>query len=219
MAINYTVQASVVDIRSDAPQTTDAFLVDTNVWLWVAYPRASAGPNPPFPDKLKDYPGYIKKALIARAKLYRCGLSMAELAHLIESTERGIYEAANPALKPATFANDRGWTNPKEFRHNLPAERGNVVAQTRTAWRTVQNMAKPLTVCVDEATTDAALLRCQTQPMDGYDLLIAEGMAKAGIIQVLTDDGDFCAVPGIQVFTANRNVVSAAFAQGKLLKR
>ena len=30
----------------------------------------------------------------------------------------------------------------------------------------------------------------------------------------ITDDGDYCTVPGIQVFTANRPVLAVARAQG-----
>ena len=36
---------------------------------------------------------------------------------------------------------------------------------------------------------------------------------------VQADDGDFATVPGIQVFTANRNVIQAARAQGRLATR
>lgn len=44
-------------------------------------------------------------------------------------------------------------------------------------------------------------------------------MEKAGIVQVITDDGDYVTVPGIKVFTANRNVIEAARNQGKLITR
>jgi hypothetical protein len=40
-----------------------------------------------------------------------------------------------------------------------------------------------------------------------------------GVLQLITDDGDFATVPGIQVFTANRNVINAARSQGKLQTR
>jgi len=36
---------------------------------------------------------------------------------------------------------------------------------------------------------------------------------------VITDDGDYVTVPGIKVFTANRNAITAAANQGKLLTR
>jgi hypothetical protein len=44
-------------------------------------------------------------------------------------------------------------------------------------------------------------------------------MRSHGVVQVITDDGDFSTVPGIQVFTANRNVIQAARAQGRLITR
>jgi hypothetical protein len=146
--------------------------------------------------------------LTAKAKRFRCGLCLAELAHLIEKTEREIYETAN-GVKVGT----------KDYRHNLPAERANVVAEVQAAWAQVKSMSDPLAVTVDDPSTDAALLRFQSQPLDGYDLFILEGMSNGKVTQILTDDADYCTVPGIEVFTANRNVVHAAAAQGRLLKR
>lgn len=55
--------------------------------------------------------------------------------------------------------------------------------------------------------------------VDGYDLFILEAMTAKGVIQVITDDGDFASVPGIQVFTSNRNVLNAAKAQNRLIAR
>jgi len=43
MAVQYAVQAEVVDIRTDRPRATDIFLVDTNVWFWTTYAIASQG--------------------------------------------------------------------------------------------------------------------------------------------------------------------------------
>jgi hypothetical protein len=51
------------------------------------------------------------------------------------------------------------------------------------------------------------------------DLFILKHIKKHGVVQVIMDDGDFATVAGIQVFTANRNVISAARSQGKLLTR
>jgi F420-0:gamma-glutamyl ligase-like protein len=46
-----------------------------------------------------------------------------------------------------------------------------------------------------------------------------EGMKAKAIQKIITDDGDFVTVPGIMVFTANHNVIEAAKAQDKLVKR
>jgi predicted nucleic acid-binding protein len=208
MPINYAVQADVIDIRNDNPQLTDAFLVDTNIWFWVTYTRASTAPTPPRRWQLATYPGYLGKCLAAKSRLHRCGLSLAELAHLIEKTEREIFEASSGTN-----------IGTKEFRHNQVTERATVVAEVQSVWGQVKALASVLDTNVDDPTTDAALARFQTQSLDGYDLFILEAHSKAGLIQVLTDDGDFCSVPGIQVFTANANVINAATSQGKLLRR
>jgi hypothetical protein len=108
---------------------------------------------------------------------------------------------------------------PKEYRHDDPAERATVVAEIQATWNAVKAMGAPLPHHVDEPTTDAALARLPTQGLDGYDLFLLEAISQAGIVQVLTDDGDYCTVPGIQLFTANVRVLTLALAQGKLLTR
>lgn len=201
MAVNYIVQAEVVDIRSDHPKKDDIFLVDTNVWYWLTYSNASISAKY---YQITDYPTYIAKSLAAQSLLLYCGLSLSELAHNIEQAEKNIFSLA---LKL------------KEYRHNYPARRANVVAEIQAAWSQVTSIAVSTDITVDEATTNTALTRFSTQPLDGYDLLILEAMDKAGIVQVITDDGDYVTVPGIRVFTANQNVITAAINQSKLLIR
>jgi len=207
MAVNYNVLANVIDIRLDAPKPDDIFLVDTNVWYWLTYTRASQAPQPPRTYQINDYPAYIAKALSAKSSLRSCGLSFAELAHRIEKTEKDIYIRSS------------GNIGSKEYRHNCASERTNVVAEVQAAWGQVKTMTDTVDVRVDESLTDAALLRFATQPLDGYDLFILEAISSAGVVNVITDDGDYVIVPGLQVFTANQNVISAAQNQGKLLTR
>jgi len=200
MAINYSIQAEVVNITTDSPKADDVFLVDTNVWYWMTYPNATSY----VPSQLANYPGYLNKALAADSKIHHSGLSLAELSHLIEKTEREIYERSNGTIRP------------KEYRHNLSGERSRVSSEIKAAWCQVVSMADPLAVTIDGITATAALNRLQTEKLDGYDLFILESMKNHGVIQVITDDGDFATVSGIQVFTANRNVIAAAKNQGKL---
>ncbi|MEG4585600.1 hypothetical protein QUA54_10350 [Microcoleus sp. MOSTC5] len=201
MAVQYAVKAEVVNIQFDTPQKDDIFLVDTNVWYWLTYTQASTSA---LPYQIKDYPAYLTKIISAQGSLLYCGLSLAELAHNIEQAERAIFSTR---------------LQPKEYRHNEPTERANVVAEVIAAWGQVISMAGSADVNIDETTTNASLTRFQTQILDGYDLLILEAMDKAGVVQVITDDGDYVTVPGIKVFTANRKVVTAARNQGKLITR
>jgi predicted nucleic acid-binding protein len=204
MAINYVIQAEMVDINADSPTTTDAFFVDTNVWYWMTYPNAATSA---LPGQLSDYPAFVNRALAAGARFCYSGLSLAELFHLIEKTEREIYKKTIGDIKT------------KEYRHNLPSERSRVASEAQAAWGQVKSLSSPLALTVDEKATDAALDRFRTEKLDGYDLFILETMKNHGMVQIITDDGDFATVAGIRVFTANRNVLLAARTQGKLLTR
>ncbi len=63
------------------------------------------------------------------------------------------------------------------------------------------------------------MARLKTQRVDGYDLFLLEAMKANGLINLITDDGDFVTVPDITMFTANRNAITQATAQGKILVR
>lgn len=210
MSANYVVRAQVVDLRNDTPKATDRFYVDTNVWFWTVYSTARISANPPKYYQVTDYPAYLQKALTAGAELKWSGLSLSELAHRIEETEYSIFTAS-----PAP------WISKKEFRHNLPAERHRVMQEVEAAWQDVESIGKPLDkpVTIDAAMTAAALQELKACALDGYDVFALQTAQASGVDNVLTDDGDFCCVPGIVLFTANRTVLQAANAQGKLLTR
>jgi hypothetical protein len=207
MPPRYTVRAQVIDIRTDTPGPGDAFLVDTNVWYWLAYRSAGILPGSATPGQMTTYSDYLRDSVAGGAVAYRTGLCLAELAHRIEENERDAYAGA---VAPVTT---------KEYRHNLPSERARVVREVQAAWATVKSQSQPLTLVLDDAASDTALARLATQPVDGFDLFLLEAMTAAGLSQVLTDDGDFCTVPGLQVFTANPRVVAAARHAGLLVAR
>ncbi|MGI6098679.1 MAG: PIN domain-containing protein [Kiritimatiellia bacterium] len=213
MEICYTIQAEVVDITKDIPNERDAFLADTNVWYWLTYQKASQRAHPPAYYQTTKYPRYTNSALRAGARVFHSGLSLAELTHLIEKSEYEIFAKANPRIfpNPNQFA--------KRFRHNRPDENRQAVTEIESAWAQVTNLSEPLAVTIGSPTTTAALKRLRTEKVDGYDLFILETMRKHGVVQIITEDGDFTTVPGIQVFTANRNVLEAARAQKRLITR
>jgi predicted nucleic acid-binding protein len=207
MSVNYDIQSEVIDIRNDSPRSNDKFFVDTNVWFWTTYQRATQSPSPPSPYQTSDYPQYLDKALGINAQILRFGLSFAELANLIESTEYEII------YKPPLCLNR------KEFRHNNRSYRGSVINEVESAWSQVIGMSSAIDLTIDDPKTDSALKFFKKHPIGGYDLFILEAMKENKLVQIITDDGDFACVPDIQVFTANRNVIQSAKSQGKLVKR
>ena len=203
MAINYNIKAQVVDIRHDVPKANDTFLVDTNVWYWMSYTRASISART---YQIRDYPDYLKQARIQKSTLTYCGLSLNELAHNIEGTEKKLFDPGN--IFP-----------PKEFRHNRPSERAKVVNEIRIAWNTVESIGALIPITIDQTVIDASLINLDTLSLDGYDIFILEAMKLSGINSILTDDGDFSTVQGITLFTANNSVITAAKTQNKLFTR
>lgn len=204
MTVNYTVQADVIDIMTDSPQKGDIFLVDTNVWYWLTYPQASSS----LTAYQNTYSNYITDTFTAGATLCCSGLSLAELAHIIEREEKRL----------SSYSSSR--INNKEYRHNYPSERARVVSRVKAAWNRVKNIyALQISVELDEDTVDNALAQFSNQCLDGYDLFILECMKQESVNKIITDDGDYVTVPGIQVFTANPGAIAAATNQGKLMTR
>lgn len=209
MAVNYTIQADVVDIRTDTPKANDVLMVDTNVWYWLTYTRATQADNPPASHQINHYPNYIKKALSAKSTLVQSTLNLTELMHLIEKTEIEIYAKSSGFDK----------TRRKEYRHNLASQRSIVVSEIDISWNQISSFGIPIQVSIDEKISECLAKRMHTNALDGYDLLITETMTRANVNQVITDDGDFTTVQGLQVFTCNSNVLTAARQQGRLITR
>ena len=203
-----TVRAQVVDIRADTPKDSDRFLVDTNAWYWLFYPRASQTPSASQPQQLTDYPAYLKKAFQAKSALYCCALNFAELAHNIEKAEREIYaDKAGQAISA------------KQFRHDYPNQHLKVVKLIGDTWSDVLGISTLLDLTMDSAFMQSAMTLFPSVGLDGYDLFMTETALRSGISQIITDDGDFATVPGITLFTANRRVILDAKTARKLLVR
>lgn len=203
---SFTIQAEIIDIRRDVPTAEDIFFVDTNVWYWLTYPKADlpslSSRSRPREYQIQTYPTYLESTQQASATLYCSGLTLSELAHRIEKIECEIIHGQGFPLK--------------RFRQEYPAERRGVFEEIEASWAQITSFAEVLPLSVDATSTEAALARLSGELIDGYDLFILETMKAHGVTQVITDDGDYSTVSGIQVFTANRKIIESAYAQGKL---
>jgi predicted nucleic acid-binding protein len=206
MTVNLTIQADIIDIKSDTPKPGDIFFVDTNVWIWQTYSNASLRAKP---YQIQNYPNYLAKALSVGATLTYSGLTLAEITHTIENSEYKIFKKSHSSVYL------------KEYRHNYSLERTNVVSEIQSAWSQVSAIAIPVDLAINDEITNAALTRLQTQAVDGYDLLLLETISRAGAeqVRIITDDKDYAVVPNIQVFTSGNSLIQQAQAQGKLLLR
>ena len=214
MTVSYTVRAEIIDIRQDSPQAGDIFLVDTNIWYWLTYSPASSSAQP---YQITYYPQYFVEALECSARLGFSGLSLVELASLIERAEYQLSPYSSPREGAPSRA--RPIASFKEYRHNYPQERERIIANTQAAWEQITSDGEFLELTINNAAVEGSLSCFETTKADGYDLMLIETMKQNSITQVITDDGDYSTIPGIQVFTANRNVINAADEQNKLYRR
>jgi hypothetical protein len=209
MIINTIVKSFVVDIRTDTPKITDSFLVDTNVWYWLTYTKASSCARPPRYYQINDYPDYISKAKSIKAKLLRCGLVLSELAHIIEISECELYNIVNNSQLKL-----------KEFRHNYPTERAITVNEIGVAWSQVEAISDNRDITIDNTACNDLITLIGSSCVDGYDAFMAlQEMKINPHFAVITDDGDYATIPGIHVFTANQRIIEIARKSGLLVKR
>ena len=206
------VEANIVDLRTDTPRSNEAFFVDTNVWYWMGYTNASHSSlsYPAMNYQVTSYPNYLNDALAAESELHVCTLSFAELAHIIERTEREIYNSTHGTN-----------IKTKKFRRDFPTEYANVHTEVENAWLLAVGISnnQVIEANVTELMVTSATSQMKVSTLDGYDLFIIEALRAKKITQVITDDSDFGSVAGITVYTANRNLINDARSQGMLLTR
>ena len=82
--IQNAIVAEIFDISRTAPSNTDGFLVDSNVWLWMTYSNVGLSVPAWRGQIIQQYASFVGDASTVNAKLFWNGLSLAELAHLIE---------------------------------------------------------------------------------------------------------------------------------------
>jgi len=206
------VQAEVIDITKDTPYSSDTFLVDTNVWLYLTYSNANFSTDSNYQVILSrtiaNYTNYLGKIKKNEAVLAYSGLTLAELSHVIEKTECDIYNSqTGNSIKL------------KDYRNDFPTERVNVVAEVQSVWEQVKSIGIAVNLNIDETVIVNLSTLFEQYPLDGYDLFLLETMKKEGIDKIITNDKDFCTVSGIKVFTSNQVVIAAAQTQNKLRTR
>lgn len=203
------IQAHIIDLRRDVPNLNDQFFVDTNVWLWMGYVNAALTARQ---YQITEYPSYLIAVQQAGAKLHKSALSFSELAHVIERNELVRFHQQNPQHVAVRL---------KEFRHNFPIERQNVISRISQTWQTAEQLTEyvSLPAIIDHLKVADALNKLPQSGLDIFDWVMVESARSAKITQIITDDADFGTLPDVQIFTANNTLLSEAQTQGRLIQR
>lgn len=195
------VKASVVNIAGAAPQASDKFFVDTNIWKFQNYSKAAFGNQA---QKTAPYTNFLAACASVGATLYRSVLSFAELSSIIERTEWDIYKQLH------------GSVSMKQFREGTK-ERQDVAQEVQAAWGPVEALSTPLVLTLDHAMEKQAFQNFVDYPLDGYDVFFIEQMRAAKLANIITDDVDYIYVPGLTVYTLNKDSIGRARLFKKLL--
>lgn len=187
--------ANVYDLRkidvNKIPEHTK-FAIDTNVLYWMHYSRCSTTGY-----QIVNYPQFISDLMSRHASFVTTSCNISELLSLVERKEYEIYRASNVVK------------NIKEFR-KIKSERINVQQELEIIMMQIESMYSIqdfnldfslLSKFVDDFTNN----RCDTN-----DYSILTYLKDAGVNNVISDDGDFITYSGINVYTANENIINEA---------
>ncbi|MEX6663649.1 type II toxin-antitoxin system VapC family toxin [Pseudomonas sp. W2-17] len=179
-----------LDIRNNEPSKDAVYFVDTNVWYWTTYAASKKFlGNAPQDYQIEFYPGFIEKALAHNATLHYTSLTLVELTSLIERSEFEIFKAFNgdPKYKIKQFRKDN-------------AQRKAVLAEIDSAWEQIQAMASELPTSLPNGSSAELISIINAHPVDGYDALYVKIMSDHKIANIITDDKDFRAVTGLNLY-------------------
>jgi PIN domain nuclease of toxin-antitoxin system len=199
MAESLEVKADVIDIRRSKPINPTRIMVDSQVWFWLFYSKASIKATA---YQAIEYPKFIKTMLDAKSEFLASQFSYFEILHNIEKTEAFIKSKRTPQ---------------KVFRHQFPTARVAIIEETDATWASVAEMAKVVYNNLDAETLKRMRTKSHACLVDGYDYILIDAIESSGLSSVLTDDSDICTVAGLTVYTANPKAIVAATNQGRLI--
>lgn len=187
--------AEVIDISKCAPERTDKYFVDTNVWYWFAMSGQEALEARSY--QLRMYPEFVEKILDEGARVYHSPFTLIEVAHLIEKAQcKSIY-------------GDDWHCNIKSFRSDA-GRREIFLNQVSNCWTNISSVSQCLSIGMDAEFASDFQGCLAAGPLDPYDSCYFSVMRRHGITQIVSDDADFLMVDSLMLFTANKKVIEAS---------
>lgn len=202
------VRARVVDLRRTPPKEGQRFLVDTNVWYWTTYTKASQATRRPHEYQQRHYPHYLMRVLDAGGLLLHAATLLLELLSVIEAAEADLYFTANRPTSPELASR-------KGFRHAFPEQRKVVIDEVAAAWGQIESMSELQAMALDGAAMANLVAEMSLQEADAIDALLLR-IARAEGVPLITDDMDLATGEGVVVYTANGRLLDEARGCGRL---
>lgn len=176
----------------DIPKST-TFLIDTNIWYFMTYPNAY------FQDdgaiaKGDKYSQFVSKLKNNSNKLFFSMINYSELINIIERNEYKIYCELNNKVN--TQYSRKKYR--REHRDEYFGTMDNVLKQVENISDNDGFSQKLENIGIREVEKE--FKETLLDPSDVLNLLLSK---RNNILNILTDDMDFCSTKGMKIFTAN----------------
>lgn len=185
----------VLDIKKidDTFKETN-FFIDTNVLYWISYSKYDFF-NGRARKQAKPYLEFIDKLLDDNASFFTSIYNISELLHIIEKHEFEIYQKTNPGLID-NIKDFRKLTSRKYVKNELLTAIANIKGQCTV-------LEYPFFLDDLEEFIDTS----DTHRCDNYDFITIKNCIKQGMLNIISDDGDFASINEINLFTSNFKVL------------
>lgn len=191
------------DFKVDEVQEKMSIYLDTNIWYWLTYSGAHEEEQQPV------YAQFAQKAFKKdEIQLLRSHLIYGELTHIIERDKYDEYKRRNNVQ-----------VSMKKFRQ-LSNERNSVVADIEASLNFMDRITikdEDFIEVLNYISRESFVHTLRNTTLDGTDVLMAHFISQNDINNIVTDDGDFLSVRGINVFTYNARSIALAKKQNKIL--
>ena len=201
MGENKYMLANVYDLKNiditKIPEHTK-FAIDTNVLYWMHYSRCNTTGY-----QIMHYPQFISDLMERHAVFVTTACNVSELLHLVEKKEYDIFKVTNRTISI------------KDFR-KVRKERENVKQELETIIMQIESMYSIHDFELDFSLISKFVHDFDNHRCDNNDYSILTYLKNAGITNIISDDSDFITYAGMNVYTANNNIINEAITNDVL---
>lgn len=174
---------------------TRCFFLDTNVLYWYTYPRFSLPGH--LNPSAQIYYDFIDSLTSAGNPLKTSVYNLTELLNVVEKNEYDIYCKLHPDLPLSR----------KDFRR-MAGERQKVSQMIKTTMNNALNICSITDFNFTSETLKSFSDEFTNHRCDVFDYAILKNCISTKDINIISDDGDFSSMPGINLYTANENILN-----------
>ncbi|MDT2816270.1 hypothetical protein P7H55_00170 [Vagococcus lutrae] len=193
---------NIFNIENCTISKGDVFLVDTNIWFWLTYQNASSARGYK-PEKVQKYTTFMNEVMNQGAKLHASLITYTEIMNIVERTEFDVFNNIQQQENKKKIPK-------KEFRRNSRLRKDttliikNVIEQIDSLTE-----SKDFVQILDYIDIKKLSIGLENSVLDPSDIVNGYLAKENNVINIISDDSDFYSLEGINLYTANPEVINA----------